>query len=186
MSNNLPSSLASEGEVEAEVHNWYDQCGNSPDWASEETVAAGSTGWTAAFKYNAIIFLILVILTVLELCCILIPGIPPNLIFAANGCIVCLGTPLLAGPILSAVRANSDLGTACTLKDGTYTYLADTNTPTNLDGHHTFATDGALLRLLMIVQFVFFCPMQCCAICGGVTGYTICNVAKLNDEFNRV
>jgi len=127
-----------------------------------------------------------VILTVLELCCILIPGIPPNLIFAANGCIVCLGTPLLAGPILSAVRAGSDLGTACTL-NLSYTYVPDLKNTAVQDGSHTFLTDGALLRLLMIVQFVFFCPMQCCAICGGAIGYTVCNIPKFGgDDFNRV
>ena len=169
-------------ETETEVHNWYDQCGNVPaDWTKTEEVEKTSTGWTVAYKYNAIINLILLILTVLMLCCIVIPGAPANFIFAANGCIICLGTPLLAGPILAAVRAGSQLGTDCGVST-LISYVPDpTKPPTSPEDIQTFADDAAILKTLFIVQFVFLCPMQCCAICGGQIGYLVCNLPKFDD-----
>lgn len=161
----------------AEVHNWYDQCGNTVvDWKKPEEVEKTSTGWTVVYKYNAIINLILLVLTVLMLCCVVIPGAPSNLIFVANGCIICLGTPLLAGPILAAVRTGSDLGTKCG-ENPMVTFVPDVATTTtgaevDLDWN-TFAIDAAILKTLFIVQFVFLCPMQCCAICGGQIGYIV-------------
>lgn len=180
--NNLSLVATMLAETETEVHNWYDQCGNVPaDWTKTEEVEKTSTGWTVAYKYNAIINLILLILTVLMLCCIVIPGAPANFIFAANGCIICLGTPLLAGPILAAVRAGSQLGTACgesTLISFVPDIKAATTAP---DDIQTFADDATILKTLFIVQFVFLCPMQCCAICGGQIGYLVCNLPKFDD-----
>ena len=184
--NNVPPAATMLADAAAtgatEVHNWYDQCGNEPaDWTKTEEVEKTSTGWTVAYKYNAIINLILLILTVLMLCCIVIPGAPANFIFAANGCIICLGTPLLAGPILAAVRAGSELGTACG-ESKLITYVPDTTAATpSPDDLQTFADDAAILKTLFIVQFVFLCPMQCCAICGGQIGYLVCNLPKFDD-----
>ena len=146
------------------------------DWTKPEEVEKTSTGWTVAYKYNAIINLILLILTVLMLCCVVIPGAPANLIFAANGCIICLGTPLLAGPILAAVRAGGELGTKCG-ENPMVTYIpemsADTTATEISEDWQTFAADAAILKTLFIVQFIFLCPMQCCAICGGQIGYIV-------------
>ena len=67
-----------DANAETESHDWYDQCGYSPvDWVTEGEADKTSTGWTTAFKYNSIIFMILMIITVLMLCCIIIPGVPP-------------------------------------------------------------------------------------------------------------
>ena len=182
INNIVPTVTMLADAAEAEVHNWYDQCGFEPaDWTKTEEVEKTSTGWTVAYKYNAIINLILLILTVLMLCCIVIPGAPANFIFAANGCIICLGTPLLAGPILAAVRAGSELGTACG-ESKLITFVPDpTAPPTSPEDLQTFADDATILKTLFIVQFVFLCPMQCCAICGGQIGYLVCNLPKFDD-----
>ena len=172
-------SLAAE-PAPAEIHEWYDQCGFSPvDWVTEGKADETSTGWTTAFKYNAIIYMILMIITALMLCCMIIPGVPPTAVTGATGCIVCFGTPLLAGAILSAVRLNSELGTACNKNTTGISYLDTDGVGT------TFAMNGDMMKLLFIVQFVFLCPMQCCAICGGGIGTMVLTAAKMGDDNYR-
>ena len=174
-----------EANADTEGYNWYDQCGFSPvDWATEGEADKTATGWYTAFKYNAIIYMILLILTTLMLCCMIIPGVPPSAVTGATGCIVCFGTPLLAGAILSAVRVNSELGTACYENASDISYLdvsADT-TSTEMATFTTFAMNGGALKALFIMQFVFLCPMQCCALCGGGIGSVVLTAAKMNDD----
>ena len=181
-----PLSGLTETEDNADTlgYNWYDQCGFSPvDWATEGEADKTSTGWTTAFKYNAIIYMILMIITVLMLCCMIIPGIPPSAVTAGTGCVVCFGTPLLAGAILSAVRVNSDLGTACheNTSDISYIDTSDTDT-TGTAVFTTFAMNGDAMKILFIMQLVFLCPMQCCALCGGGIGSVVLTAAKMNDD----
>lgn len=86
--NDSSLSLADE-PAEAEVKDWYDQCGKANvDWVTADVAALTSTGWTTAFKYNAIIYMILMIFTLLIVCCMVIPGVPPP---AAYCCTVCAG-----------------------------------------------------------------------------------------------
>ena len=146
---------------------------------SAEVDEANSTGWTTAFKYNAVIYLILMILTVLMLCCMIIPGVPPGAVTGATGCIVCFGTPLLAGAILSAVRVGSENGAPCAESE-LITYQ-DEEDPTVFT---TFALNAATLKTLFIIQFVFLCPMQCCAICGGGIGSVVLTAAKMGGDDN--
>jgi hypothetical protein len=68
------------------------------------------TGWTTTYKYNATIYLILLIITGLLMLCILIPGIPVPVLTLATGCVGCFGIPLLAGGILAAIRRGSVAG----------------------------------------------------------------------------
>ena len=129
-----------EANAETESLDWYDQCGNSPvDWVTEGEADKTSTGWTTAFRYNAIIYMILMIITVLMLCCMIIPGIPPSAVTLGTGCVVCFGTPLLAGAILSAVRVNSELGSLCHDNASDISYLDVSNTSdTGLATYTTF------------------------------------------------
>ena len=159
-------------------YDYYDQCGFVPDWTTEGSADATSTGWTTAFKYNAIIYMMLMIFTSLMLLCMIIPGVPPAFVSGAAGCVICLGTPMLAGGILSAVRVNSDLGTACSANIVNISSY-DFENPVNSS---TFLENGALLRLLFIMQFVFLCPMQCCALCGGGIGTVVLTAAKMQDD----
>ena len=176
-----------EANAETESLDWYDQCGNSPvDWVTEGEADKTSTGWTTAFKYNAIIYMILMIITVLMLCCMIIPGIPPAAVTAGTGCVVCFGTPLLAGAILSAVRVNSELGSAChdNTSDISYIDASDVSAEatTGVATFTTFAMNGDAMKVLFIMQFVFLCPMQCCALCGGGIGSVVLTAAKMNDD----
>ena len=42
--------------------------------------------------------------------------------------------------------------------------------------------NGDALKVLFIMQFVFLCPMQCCALCGGGIGTVVLTAAKMNDD----
>ena len=187
-----PLSGVAETEENADDlgYNYYDQCGFTPDWITEGEADKTSTGWTTAFKYNAIIYMILMIITVLMLCCMIIPGIPPAAVTAGTGCVVCFGTPLLAGAILSAVRVNSELGSAChdNISDISYLDASDVSADaaTTAMTYTTFAMNGDAMKVLFIMQFVFLCPMQCCALCGGGIGSVVLTAAKMNDDgFNK-
>ena len=187
-----PLSCTAETEENADDlgYNYYDQCGFTPDWITEGEADKTSTGWTTAFKYNAIIYMILMIITVLMLCCMIIPGIPPAAVTAGTGCVVCFGTPLLAGAILSAVRVNSELGSAChdNISDISYLDASDVSADaaTTAMTYTTFAMNGDAMKVLFIMQFVFLCPMQCCALCGGGIGSVVLTAAKMNDDgFNK-
>ena len=184
-----PLSGVAETEENADDlgYNYYDQCGFTPDWITEGEADKTSTGWTTAFKYNAIIYMILMIITVLMLCCMIIPGIPPAAVTAGTGCVVCFGTPLLAGAILSAVRVNSELGSACHGNISDLSYLeAFEDSTDGLPAFTTFAMNGDLMKALFVMQLVFLCPMQCCALCGGGIGSVVLTAAKMNDDgFNK-
>ena len=183
MFNDFSISVTLADAPAAEIHEWYDQCGKDPvDWVTDGEADKTSTGWTTAFKYNAIIYMILMILTVLMLCCILIPGVPPAAVTGATGCIVCFGTPMLAGGILSAVRLNSDLGTACS----TYLGVSYIDTEDASAIATTFSMNADMMKLLFIIQFVFLCPMQCCAICGGGIGTAVMQMNAMNDNFKAM
>ena len=101
-------------KADIEYHDWYDQCGFSPvDWVTEDEAEKTSTGWTTAFKYNAMIYLVLMIITALMLCCMILPGVPPSAVTGATGILICFVPLLLAGAILSTMRLNSPRGNAC-------------------------------------------------------------------------
>ena len=160
-----------ETNADKDGHNWFDQCGFTPvDWDTEGEADKTSTGWSTAFKYNAVIYMILMIITALMLCCMIIPGVPPSAVTGGTGCIVCLWIPLLAGAILSCARVLSDLGSACHANEATMSYIDFEETPPI---GSTFAMNGDVLKLLFIMQFVFLCPMQCCALCGGGIGSVV-------------
>ena len=99
--------------ADPDPYNWYDQCGNTQvDWVTDGS-AETSTGWSAAFLYNALVYLVLLITTSLMLCCIVIPPVHVYVITATNCCALCLIPATLAGAILSIVRVNKSLGAAC-------------------------------------------------------------------------
>ena len=157
---------------------YYDQCGFEADFEIEGETDKTSTGWTKAFNYNVHVYLILIITTVLMLVSVAVSGLPVFTITYTTGCAVCLGIPALAGAILSAVRLNSDLGTACSANNvniSTYDFEDPSKSSTFLD-------DGAALRLLFIMQLVFLCPMQCCALFGGGIGYVVMKAAIAPDD----
>lgn len=130
------------------------------------------TGWTTTYKYNGFIYLILLIITALMMLCILIPGIPVPLITVATSCVGCFGIPLLAGGILAAVRRNSVAGQACALN------LSPVDAE---DATVTFMSNAASLSTLFVVQFIFLCFQQCCALCGGSIGQAIVVMGKVDD-----
>ena len=163
---------------------YYDLCGGDViaySTALAADVANGGatadamlTGWTTTYKYNAIIYLILLVVTGLMMLCILIPGIPVVLVTCSTGCAGCFGVPLLAGAILAAVRRNSVAGEAC----ASSTIGVDAE-----DSTVTFATNAATLSTLFIVQFIFLCFQQCCTVCGGALGQMVVAMGKMDDNF---
>ena len=42
--------------------------------------------------------------------------------------------------------------------------------------------NGDALKVLFIMQFVFLCPMQCCALCGGGIGSVVLTTIKMQDD----
>ena len=107
--------------------------------------------------------MILMIYTVLALCCVVIPPVPIKAIICGAACIACTGIPLLAGAILAAIRRNSDMGALCA-SNKTVVYSDEDGTEI------TFEDVGASLSTLFIIQFIFICPMLCCAMAGSQLG----------------
>ena len=78
---------------------------------------------------------------------------------------------------------NNELGTVCheNISDISYLDVADTS-DTGLATYTTFAMNGDALKVMFIVQLVFLCPMQCCAICGGGIGTAVLTMQKIQDD----
>lgn len=103
----------------------YDMCSGTAYVAPAGVIDLTGTGWTAVFGFNAYLYLTMLILTACMLICILIPGVPIQLIGCAYGCVMCTGIPVLAGAILAAVRRNSDAGAACAVNTASVDYADD-------------------------------------------------------------
>ena len=173
------ADAAVDGAWDYSAANSFDLCG-APVTAlmDQATFDAASTGWTTVFAYNAYIYMILMIYTVLVLCCTVIPKIPTVLITCGMVCIMCTGTPLLAGAILAAVRRNSAMGEAC----------ANNTAVAYVDGEGADATSityqdiGSTMTTLFIIQFIFLCPMQCCALCGSTMAQALSAADKMSED----
>ena len=96
-------------------------------------------------------------------------------------CICCTNAPLLAGAILAAVRRNSAAGSLC----------AENTAVAYVDGEGADATSityqdiGSSMSTLFIVQFIFLCPMQCCALCGSAFAFFLSTAKQMEDGFMR-
>ena len=171
------ADAAVDGAWDYTAVNSFDLCGASVLNMDQAAFDAASTGWTTVFAYNAYIYMILMIYTVLVLCCTVIPKIPTVLITCGMVCIMCTGTPLLAGAILAAVRRNSAAGSLC----------AENTAVAYVDGEGADATSityqdiGSSMTTLFIVQFIFLCPMQCCALCGSTIAQALSAAKQIED-----
>jgi hypothetical protein len=173
------ADAAVDGAWDYTAANSFDLCGAPV--TDQAAFDAASTGWTTVFAYNAYIYMILMIYTVLVLCCTVIPKIPTVLITCGMVCIMCTGTPLLAGAILAAIRRNSAAGSLC----------AENTAVAYVDGEGADATSityqdiGSSMSTLFIVQFIFLCPMQCCALCGSGFAFLLSAAKQMEDGFMR-
>ena len=124
--------------------------------------------------------MIMVVLTALMLICILIPGMNPSVVMIPFGLLMCTGIVIFAGAILAAVRRNSNVGAACGANDAS---ILD-----ELDGEISFADNANTLKTLMIMQFVFLCPLNCCTMCGGWIGTMVLTLNKIkqSDDYQRI
>ena len=110
------------------------------------------------------IYLMLLIVTTLMLCCMCLPGVPTSAVSGAMSCLVCFIPLILAGAILSTRRLNGSAGKTCQAKFDNVSYVDSA-----LD-FTTFAQNSDTLKALFVMQLAFLCPMQCCALCGGGIG----------------
>ena len=120
------------------------------------------------------IYLVLMIVTFLMLCCMILPGVPPSAVTGATGILICFVPLLLAGAILSTMRLNSARGNACHLNFTDISYIdvsaIDSGRLTDMASFTTFAMNGDALKALFVMQLAFLCPMQCCILCAGSIG----------------
>ena len=133
----------------------YDQCGI--DLTGEvdiygQQVPDFNSGWTQVFKFQAILYTILVCMTVLSFVALFIPGVSVVLLLCVNCAII----PALAAIILTGIRRMNLDGSKCARS------LAITEPDTGA----TFADNGATLRALFIAQCVMYLPTLCCLNCG--------------------
>lgn len=163
------------------ILNAYDQCDGTA-YVSLDLLSLNGTGWSGVFAFNAYVYMTMLILTASMLICILIPGVPIQLIGCAYGCTMCTAIPILAGAIMSAVRRNSGPGDACAQNVASI-LNAD-------DAAISFADNGSTLSTLFIVQFIFLCPMNCCIAFGGQVGIMLAVASSMGGhmggDFARV
>ena len=125
----------------------YDQCGI--DWSDEVDIYGQprplyESGWTVVFKFQAILYTILLCMSSLALLGLCIPGI--------SCCLMCGMTlsycPTLAAIILTGIRLLNDNGKLCARS----TAISDADTGA------TFKDNGETMRALFIAQCVLFIP----------------------------
>ena len=119
----------------------YDQCGGV--FGEEDLVKA--TGWTQAFKFQAILYTIMVTIYSVSILSLCIPFVN-QCIMCCQICTIC---PMVAAIILTGVRRLNTSGSVCAANT---TDIVDTETG------DTFATNGQTMKAIFIAQCVMYLP----------------------------
>ena len=100
-------------EVALDEKHLYDNCGFEPDLAAVDAlgnpVASFETGWTQVFKFQAIMYTIIVTLTSLAVLVLFVPTASGFCLLCVN-CAIC---PLIAAIIMTGVRVLNTNGKVC-------------------------------------------------------------------------
>ena len=151
----------------------YDQCGIN--W-SDDVDAYGrplepyESGWTLVFKFQAVLYTILLCMGSLALLGMCIPGISCCLMCG----MLCSYCPTIAAIILTGIRLLNDNGQLC----ASSTAISDADTGA------TFKDNGETMRALWIAQCVLFIPTTC-AIMFGMQVTLMGDVANLEEKYER-
>lgn len=118
----------------------YDNCGQ----VREDSELPFETGWTQAFKFQAVLYTIMVALYAISILSLCVPFL--------NQCIMCYQIcticPMIAAIILTGVRRLSTNGKVC----------AATNDIVDAETGETFADNGSTMKALFIAQCVMYIP----------------------------
>ena len=115
-------------------------------------MAEFDSGWTQVFKFNAIIYTVILTMSGVSLLALAVPGLSAGILCCTN----CAILPLIAAMILTGIRRLNTDGDLCASSPA----ISDAET------NETFADNGATLKALFIAQCVLYLPMLCCFNCG--------------------
>ena len=128
----------------------YDSCGYSSTLDPEYVDGSFDTQWTQVYKFNAIMYTILVSFSAVSLLCLAVPACS-GVVLCCVQCAIC---PLFAAVVLTGVRRLNSTGASCALS----TDIVGTEDGVDV----TFADNAATLRALFIAQCVMHLPTVCC------------------------